>query len=195
MKRNQQGVVLFLTFLLCLFFFGISSPLRFQRETSPSQDRPLVPNKISGQEVWIEVDGPFEKRGVYAVEKGQRVLDVLAKAGGFQENISLTPESLSAKVEQSGRLSLAPAGEGKRKIILQPLAPPKMKVLSLPVNINTARVEELDILPGIGPKMAQAIVDYRESHGRYYTLEDLLQVKGIGPKKFASLRPHLTVQD
>jgi competence protein ComEA len=75
------------------------------------------------------------------------------------------------------------------------LDPPKMKVLSIPININTAKVEELDILPGVGPKMAQAIIDFREAHGKFSALEDLQKVKGFGPKKFAAIRPHITLAD
>jgi competence protein ComEA len=70
-----------------------------------------------------------------------------------------------------------------------------MKVLSIPVNINTAGVEDLDILPGVGPKTAQAIIEFRETRGKFSAVEDLLQVKGVGPKKFAALRPHITIQD
>ena len=70
-----------------------------------------------------------------------------------------------------------------------------MKVLSIPININTAKAEELDILPGVGPKMAQAIVDFREAHGKFSTLEDLQKVKGLGPRKFAAIRPHVTLTD
>ncbi len=195
MNRNQQGVVLFLTLLLCLHFFWVASPSRPPHEVSLLPDRPPVANKILEEKVWIEVDGPFKNRGVYAIEKGQRVFDLVAKTGGFHESTEITPESLSAKIDQSGRLSLTAAEEGKRKVILQALEPSKMKVLSLPVNINTAKMEELDILPGIGPKMARAILDYREVHGKFSVFEDLLRVKGIGPKKLAALRPHITLQD
>ena len=58
-----------------------------------------------------------------------------------------------------------------------------------------AKMEELDILPGVGPKMAQAIIDFREAHGKFSTLEDLQKVKGFGPKKFAAIRPHITLAD
>lgn len=62
-----------------------------------------------------------------------------------------------------------------------------------PIDLNTAGVEILQKLPGIGPGTAKAIVAYRVSHGKFRKVEDLLEVKGIGPKKFATLRPFVRV--
>ena len=61
------------------------------------------------------------------------------------------------------------------------------------INVNTAPVAELISLPGIGPKKAQAIILYREAHGPFQTVDDLIQVKGIGPKTLEKLRPLVTV--
>jgi competence protein ComEA len=195
MTRAQQGVVLFLTLFLGFLFFLNSSPSFFQTGKSLLGDRPLTASKTPDEEIWIEVDGPVQYRGVFAVEKGEKVRDVIAKAGGLQEGLSLPSESLSVKLEKSVHLRVTAGEERKGKVVLQPLDPQKMKVLSLPVNINTAKAEDLDILPGVGPKMAQAIIAHREAHGKFSSPEDLMQVKGIGPKKFASLRPHVMVAD
>jgi len=105
----------------------------------------------------------------------------------------LTADSAAVKVTQSGLLRVA--GEGEGRVSLHPFDPLKKKVLSIPVNINTANAEELDILPGVGPKMAQAIVEFRKANGKFSALEDLQKVKGLGPKKFAAIRPHITLTD
>jgi competence protein ComEA len=62
-----------------------------------------------------------------------------------------------------------------------------------PININTATVAEFEALPGIGPKMAQRIVEYRDKNGAFKKLEDLMNVKGIGEKNFLKLKAQLTV--
>ncbi|MCX6137996.1 MAG: helix-hairpin-helix domain-containing protein [Ignavibacteriales bacterium] len=73
-----------------------------------------------------------------------------------------------------------------------PAAPSSIK--QQPVNINAAGVEELDGLPGIGPSMARQIVEYRNEHGPFKSLQDLRNIKGLGPKKLEKLQPMVTLQ-
>jgi competence protein ComEA len=143
----------------------------------------------------VEVDGPVRNRGIYPLAKGRSVLEAVEKAGGTTDPVSLTPDSAEARIAKSGLLRVSGEGNDKGRASLHPFDPPKMRVLAVPVNVNTAKVEELDILPGLGPKMAQAIVDFRETHGKFSTVEDLQKVKGLGPKKLAAIRPHITLTD
>lgn len=79
-----------------------------------------------------------------------------------------------------------------------PASPPSRKKsidLNLRVNINTADQSQLELLPGIGPALAQRIIDDRTKRGVYQRIEDLDRVKGIGPKLLAKLRPNITLQD
>ncbi len=108
--------------------------------------------------------------------------------------MSFPEEILSHKIEKSSRISIVPEGEGKGRVVIEPMAPAKLKVLSVPIPLNTATAEELDTLPGIGPKTAQAIVEFREQNGKFSKPDDLLQVPGIGPRKLAALLPHLKIQ-
>ena len=194
MNREQQGVILFLTLSLCLLFF-LTGPLSSSKEgakTFPMEGR--LPARSSGTGFPVEIDGAAGPRGIVQAEPGMTVGEVLEKAGGVQEKHSLSPEDLARKVEKSSRLSLQPTGEGKGKVVVESLSPPKLKVLSVPIPLNTATAEELDILPGIGPKTAQAIVEFRDKNGKFTSPDDLLQVPGIGPKKLAALKPHITLE-
>ncbi len=103
MSRNQQGVVLFLTLLLCLFFFGSAPPWLWHQEESAGIDRIWESDRTAFRGVWVEVGAPFVNRGVYSIEKGRPVRDALAKAGEFQKIAAMNPESLAAKVERNGR--------------------------------------------------------------------------------------------
>ncbi|MDH4265798.1 MAG: helix-hairpin-helix domain-containing protein [Deltaproteobacteria bacterium] len=193
MTREQQWMVLFLGFLLVLFFFLTSHPFfpyppdRFLA----AGDFPL-PKSAAG-EFLVEVDGSVNRRGVYPVGREESIFDAIVKAGGIKDKVSLPPEILQAKIEKSCRLHILMEGNGKGRIVVEPLAPQKLPVLSIPININTASLEELNTLPGIGLKIAQAIIDYREQGEKFTSPEDLLQVSGIGPKKLAAIRTHITV--
>ena len=66
---------------------------------------------------------------------------------------------------------------------------------SAPININTATQAQFESLPGIGPKVAQRIVEYRQKNGKFTKVEDLMNVKGIGEKSFLKLKPYLTVSE
>jgi competence protein ComEA len=193
MTREQQWMVLFLCSILVLFFFLTS------HSPSPSAPTRIVAaddisiKKTEEEKILIEVDGSVNRRGVYTMAKGETILEAIEKAGGIKDKMSLPPEILHSKMEKSGRLQIVPEGNEKGRIKIESLAPQKLPVLSIPIAINTASLEELDTLPGIGPAIAQAIIDYREQKGKFSSPEDLLKVKGIGPKKLAAIRPHLTV--
>jgi competence protein ComEA len=194
MSREQQGVVLFLSLVLALFFF-VSWPSSPGKESSRRPEAQMTPpGRGTEGAIMVEVVGSVNRRGMVPMEAGGTIAEALQKAGGIQGELSLPADLLQARIDRSSRLQILPDGEGKGMISLEPLSPSKQKVLSLPVSLNTAGVEELDTLAGIGPRTARAIVEYRETYGRFTSVEELLRVPGIGPKKLAALRPHITIQ-
>ena len=78
--------------------------------------------------------------------------------------------------------------DGNRKILFSRIDGRKSLILGVPIGINSAAVEDLENLPGIGPKLAQKIIDYREIHGTFENLYELKNVDGIGEKKFSSIK-------
>lgn len=145
-------------------------------------------------EIMVETDGNVNQRGIMKADAGSTLLDVLEKAGGIKGGLSIAPEELERRIEKSSRLRVIPAGDGAGKVLLEPLASPQYKILSIPVPLNTASLEDLDTLPGIGPKTAQAIIEYREGNGKFTSPDDLLNVPGIGPKKLSAIKPHISLK-
>jgi competence protein ComEA len=143
----------------------------------------------------VDVAGAVRSPGVYTLPAGSRVIDALRVAGGAAPGADLASINLARPLADGERVYIPKRGE----------APPpdasggggsgggSSGSGGGKVNINSASESELESLPGIGPTLAQRIVDYRTQHGPFHDVKDLLKVEGIGEKKFASLKDYVTV--
>ncbi|KQV76055.1 hypothetical protein ASC61_14165 [Aeromicrobium sp. Root344] len=162
-----------------------AAPLAFGTSTAPTDTA-----KPAEAELIVDVVGKVRKPGIVTVPKGSRVYQAIEAAGGLKgrvdtaslnmarvlddgEQILVGIEPVAAPAASGGASSGAPAG-GK-------------------VNLNTATAEQLDTLPGVGPVTAQAILAWRDENGRFGSVEDLLDVKGIGDATLAELRDLVTL--
>jgi competence protein ComEA len=141
-----------------------------------------------GGSVIVHVAGAVRNAGVYRLRAGARVNDALARAGGATPRADLSQVNLAAKVED-GRQVLVP----RRVATPPPVAAAPTGTAApgqpaVPVNLNTATLEQLDTLPGVGPATAQKILDYREQHGGFGSVDELGEVPGIGDVRLAALR-------
>lgn len=192
MTREQQGIVLFLG-LLFLIFFSLTSP-NFLWAPSSERIKAESLNKVAAGKILLEVTGEVRREGIYHVPVGTPLSAVLEESGGLKGKLKVPAEVLQQKVEETRHIHISATEKGEGKVSIEPLAAPKLAVLSLPININLATAEELITLPGIGPKTAQAIIDFREKKGKFKSPEDLLQVPGLGPKKLAAIRKRITAE-
>ncbi len=133
----------------------------------------------------VDVSGAVPRPGVYELPEGSRVNDAVEAAGGFLAEADKTNVNLAAPVEDGQKLEipfqsgLGPTDTGGGSTDL--------------IDINTASLQELDSLPGIGPTLAQAIIDYRNANGPFLTIEDIMLVDGIGPSTFEQIKDLITV--
>jgi competence protein ComEA len=146
----------------------------------------------AGSGVLVHVAGAVRVPGVYRLREGTRVDDAVRRAGGPTRRAELSAVNLAAKVEDGRQVVVpekaprgavgAPAGGAA-----VPAAPGQ------PLDLNAATIEQLDTLPGVGEVTAQKIVDYREEHGGFGSVDELGQVPGIGDKRLAGLREQVRV--
>jgi competence protein ComEA len=143
----------------------------------------------------VHVAGEVNKPGVYTLPNSARMIDAVTAAGGATARADLEVINLATPLIDSSQIYVPAKGISARPTFVRP-QPGLNGVASAPnspnasgvVNINRASVAELDALPGVGPSTAQAIVDYRSANGPFGSIEDLLNVKGIGPAKFEAMR-------
>jgi competence protein ComEA len=137
----------------------------------------------------VDVGGKVRNPGVVSLPAGSRVIDAIKEAGGIRPGAKTGTLNLARKVVDGEQILVgvdatpAPA--------VPPTAPsgaPGAPVPGAPIDLNAATVTELDQLPGVGPVLAQRIVDYRTQHGNFRSTDELRQVSGIGDAKFADLK-------
>lgn len=151
---------------------------------SPIEELPAATVAPVPASLYVHVHGAVGEPGLYRLETGARVVDVIAAAGGFADDADHAGVNLARQVGDGEQLYVPRVGE-------TPAA--GAEVGDGRVNLNTADVAALDTLPRIGPALAERIIAWREEHGRFTSVEDLLAVPGIGDKMLQSLRELVTV--
>ncbi len=137
----------------------------------------------------VDVVGAVHKPGVYDFAQGARVIDAVRAAGGFLPSAEPQAINLARPLVDGEQVVVPKKGETPPGAAAGGSAQqPGGKV-----NINSATASDFENLPGIGPVLAQKIVDYRDQHGPFRSIQDLMKVTGIGQKKFDSLSAYVTV--
>jgi competence protein ComEA len=131
-------------------------------------------------EVVAHAAGAVAAPGVYRLAGGARVGDLVSAAGGPLPGADLDQVNLAAPVTDGERVYVPVEGEV--------VTPPSGTADPGPVDLNAATAEQLDALPGVGPSTAAAILDERERRGGFRSVDELLDVRGIGPAKLEQLR-------
>jgi competence protein ComEA len=137
----------------------------------------------------VYVTGSVVNPGVYYLPEESRVQDALEVAGGPTADADLDCVNLAQRVHDEDQIYFPAVGEEN----LPATAGASGSQTGL-VNINTASAAELEALPGIGPKLAQCIIDHRESHGPFGSIEEIMDVQGIGQGVFADIGELITVR-
>ncbi len=211
LDRRQQLIVLLLMGVI-LFSGGYRLAQVKDKSAEKMKASLETPEQNKDKEVTVHVFGAVAKPGVYKVPQNSRVIDAINMAGPAAE-ADLDSIKLASKVTDGQDISVpsradfdpaavgAAAGSaasagGGRNIFAAPAGskPGGAAAAKGFVNINTASQSELDTLPGIGPALAQRIIQYREANGAFQSAEDLKNVSGIGDKNFENMKDKITVR-
>lgn len=166
---------------------------------TPAQRLASAPQESAPSSWVVYITGAVKKPGVYTIPAGARVYQALEYAGGFASNSDQEAVNLAAPLEDGahirfpkiGESSPAPSAAGAAQGTAanrQSVSTKSSSAQNGAININKASQQELESLPGIGPKTALAIIAYRDSNGAFTRTEDLMLVKGIGPKKYEAIK-------
>ena len=190
LSRSEQ-IALFALLALLLGGAGVFAYARGRRSARAGAGEPiLVPAPVQAGEVVVQVSGAVGEPGVYRLPAGSRTADALARAGGAAEEADLSGLNLAAQLYDGDRIIIPRQGGPQRSAWG---ASPQTAGSLGRISLNRATREQLESLPGIGPTLAQRIIAHRErkmreeGHG-FQSVEELLEVDGIGPKRFAAIQ-------
>lgn len=175
-----------------------ASDVRAAGDASPDDADESSAKNSSSDEVYIDVDGAVVRPGVYRLKDGARVSQAIDAAGGLTTEADVTGLNRASKVTDGQKIYVPTVGEQQAAAAVDgaesgAATTPGAGSSSGLVNINTASAAELQTLSGIGPSMAQSIIDERTKNGAFASVDDLMRVSGIGEKKFAKIKDCICV--
>ncbi|MEW6326305.1 MAG: helix-hairpin-helix domain-containing protein [Thermodesulfobacteriota bacterium] len=188
MTRYEQQAVLLLAGVL----LGVYLYLSYDK--TPESVSPAGSFSTQGLK-YFQVMGEVRFPGLYTFYLQPSVKEVIERAGGLRQNPLPSPHLLSQKVPTGTRLLVTSKPDGTNEIKIIPMTNPERLLLGIPMPLNTASEQDLELIPGIGPQLAWSIIIFREQNGPYKDVADLMNVKGIGEKKLKEIAPYVTIEN
>lgn len=191
-KYGIVAVVITIGYFLFQFEFESQEKVSVEDFNEENINRTQNQNVEKDQEfVFVDVKGAVDKPGVYRLKATDRVMTAIEKAGGVKEDADTNQINLAAMVEDGSMIYVPTKGESNQN---QQSGPSIESSTSNKININKANREDLLSLNGIGSQKAEAIIAYREENGPFQTIEEIMNVSGIGEKSFEKIKDDISVQ-
>lgn len=157
------------------------------REGDRKKGKPKISDtKEQKRTIIIDVKGAVSKEGVYEMKEGDRVKDAVQKAGGFLSEVDMKKVNLAQIVQDQMILYIPSKNESEQGVLTSSKEDGKIR-------INTAAKEQLEKITGIGSRKAESILKYREEHGPFQKIEDLLEIDGIGAKSLEKIKGQIII--
>lgn len=196
------GGILFIIISLGVQYHKVTqSQLYFIEETSEeyltSVDIPQSEELI----IYIDIKGAVNRPGLYQLSEGSRMVDAIEAAGGLtteadDRTINLAEKLLDQQkiiVYTESEIAQQLMQEDRENLLERDVYPSNPSDATQKININIATIDELQALPNIGPKKAQAIIEYRQTNGSFQTIDQIKEIKGIGEKTYEELAHLISV--
>ena len=201
MNWKVKGSILFVCLIIGMGLFWMSRQGEEVEEAATSlAETTILPQEVEDKTtvstiIYVDVKGEVHHPGVYQMKAENRVKDLIEAAGGFTPLADDQKLNLAQLLEDQMVIVVPKKGEEVNSELVQAPTSQKKEVgKEGKVNINTATVEELKTLKGIGEKKAEAIIEYRKKNGSFKNKEELMKVRGIGKKLYESFEERVIVQ-
>jgi len=182
-SKNQKRALLVAGSVLLLFSIFIV----FRGNTEASAAPEIIPVTVAEPEIFVDVAGAVNKPGVYSLTGKSRVIDAIKAAGDSAPGADLSTINLARILNDGEQIYVDSTVVNSSGVRVS------KSVHTGPININRATAKQLDALDGVGPVIAQRIVDYRKKNGSFISVDDLQKVSGIGAAKFAQIKAKVRI--
>ena len=152
-----------------------------------STDVPVENLDVKPAEIFVHIVGEVASPGIYQLDSGSRIVDVVFAAGGFSKSADQASINLAREVTDGEQVVVFQVGAATQ---LPGTSPSNVSSL---ISLNRATQAELENLPGVGPALAGRMIDWRTANGGFKKKEDLLNISGIGDKLFAGIKDEVTL--
>ena len=183
-------------------FLGLAFSAVIVLVAQPPRGEPIaIPPTGTPSPMIVYVSGCVKSPGLVSLTQNDRVSNAIEKAGGFTSDADQSMINMAAKLVDGDRIIVPSRSENATKAAInatQAASGTKTKntetpIPNFPININTATQEELGNLPNIGPTKAADIIEYRQLHGPFEKIEDIIKVPNIGPTTFDKIKDLITI--
>jgi competence protein ComEA len=182
---TRRQIALAAAVVLGVIFLGSRLLLRADAPAAPPiPTAAAAKTGVGPSRIVVDVVGAVRRPGLYRLPRHARVADAVAKAGGVTAKAEVELVNLAATIADGEQIVVPRRGSGTAGVAGSGVP----GAASGPVHLNSATLEQLDSLPGIGPVTAQKILDYRQQHGAFGSVEELDAVPGIGPARLDQLK-------
>lgn len=164
-------------------------------KTNEQQVKPQKKESTSNENITIFISGEVKEPGVVTIEGNKRLSDAIDKLGGFTSEANLNKINLAMKIEDEKHYIIPKIGEDLENIPkdIDESKSVESKSEDSKININTANIQELDALPGVGEATANKIISYRDEKGKFNNIEEIKNVNGIGDKKYEDIKEMINI--
>ncbi len=181
-QRQKRALLIIGSLILVLSVFIVA-----RGNSQPDEAMQVIPITITEPEIFVDVTGAVNKPGVYTLTGKSRVIDAIKAAGDSAPGADLSTINLARVLNDGEQIYVDSTVVNSNGVRVS------KAVRSGPININRATARQLDALDGVGPVIAQRIVDYRKINGSFLTIDDLQKVSGIGAAKFAQIKAKVRI--
>ena len=180
--NQKRGLLVVSALLLLISFFIV-----IRGNTQPPEVEVTSSVIVQEVEIFVDVAGAVNNPGVYSLSGKSRVIDAIKAAGDSAPGADLSTINLARIVSDGEQIYVDSAFSGGSTGSV------KRNIRTGPINLNRATKSQLDTLDGIGPVIAQRIIDFRKVNGPFLTIDDIQKVSGIGTAKFAQIKSKIQV--